>query len=143
MFTSVTLRPVRFSIRFITLLRTASVVCGICLPYSMAIERSAAASSAPTSTETPRVWLPPPTPDMGLGTLSKSPPIARAVHHRFALLLPLGPRCQRSWPQPHPLWWLRLARSEVGFPAGAPAWSFVRPRSLLSQKKAYDQVLCR
>src|SRR5215217_7684401 len=79
MFTSVTLRPVRFSTLFITLLRTASVICGICLPYSTAIERSAAASSVPTSTETPRVWLPPPTPDTRPGTLSRSPLIARAA----------------------------------------------------------------
>src|SRR5215212_9655083 len=89
MFTSVTLRPVRFSTRFITLLRTASVVRGICLPYSTANEKSAAASSAPTSTETPRVWLPPRTPDTAPGILSRTPHSsggATTCLHSFYLL---------------------------------------------------------
>jgi hypothetical protein len=60
MLTSVTPRPVRFSIRFITLRRTVSVTCGIDTPYSMATVRSTAVSCSPTYTETPLVGLPPP-----------------------------------------------------------------------------------
>src|SRR5919202_2461296 len=72
MLTSTTLNPVRFSTRFITLRRTASEICGIDLPYSTAIERSTAASSSPTCTDTPRVGPPP-------VTLFKNPPTAREV----------------------------------------------------------------
>src|SRR5829696_7008040 len=83
MLTSVTLSPVRFSTRFITLRRTSSVVCGITVPYSMAIVRSKAASSSPTSAETPLVSLPPPLvelpPPTALVTLPKNPLTAAAV----------------------------------------------------------------
>src|SRR3712207_5554348 len=60
MFTSVTLRPTRFSTRLMTFLRTASATWWIALPYSTLILRSTAASTSPTSTETPRLslWLP-------------------------------------------------------------------------------------
>src|ERR687889_428740 len=83
MLTSVTLSPVRFSTRFITLRRTSSVVCGITVPYSMAIVRSKAASSSPTSAETPLVrLLPPPVelpPPTAPVTLPKNPLTAAAV----------------------------------------------------------------
>src|SRR3954451_15557523 len=64
MFTSVTRRPTRLSTLLATLRRTASASCGIDLPYSAVSVRSMAASSWPTSTETPWVWLPPLPPVM-------------------------------------------------------------------------------
>src|SRR5215211_8872377 len=62
MFTSVTRRPTRLSTLLATLRLTASASWGIDLPYSAVSVRSMAASSWPTSTETPWVWLllPPP-----------------------------------------------------------------------------------
>ena len=54
---SVTVRPSRFSIPFMTLQPTASVTCCTDLPYSTTIERSMVLSTSPTSTEAPRVWL--------------------------------------------------------------------------------------
>src|SRR5919112_6901950 len=58
MFTSVTRSPTRLSTLLATLRRTASASWGIDLPYSAVSVRSMAASSWPTSTETPWVWLP-------------------------------------------------------------------------------------
>jgi hypothetical protein len=66
MFTSVTLRPTRFSTRLMTFLRTASAVWGMALPYSTVMVRFTAASTSPASTETPRLWLPLPTPGTAL-----------------------------------------------------------------------------
>src|SRR5215204_2773579 len=62
MLTSVTRRPTRLSTLLATLRLTASASWGIDLPYSAVSVRSMAASSWPTSTETPWVWLllPPP-----------------------------------------------------------------------------------
>src|SRR5215216_808555 len=56
--TSVTRRPTRLCTLLATLRRTASASWGIDLPYSAVSVRSMAASSWPTSTETPWVWLP-------------------------------------------------------------------------------------
>src|SRR5215203_5920578 len=64
MLTSVTRRPTRLSTLLATLRRTASASWGIDLPYSAVSVRSMAASSWPTSTETPWVWLPPLPPVM-------------------------------------------------------------------------------
>src|SRR5215211_6780452 len=58
MFTSFTRRPTRLSTLLDTLRLTASASWGIDLPYSAVSVRSMAASSWPTSTETPWVWLP-------------------------------------------------------------------------------------
>src|SRR5919112_2960002 len=58
MFTSFTRRPTRLSTLLATLRLTASASWGIDLPYSAVSVRSIAASSWPTSTETPWVWLP-------------------------------------------------------------------------------------
>src|SRR5918993_4993711 len=79
MFTSVTRRPERLSTRLITLRRAASVIWGIDWPYSMAIVRSTAASSSPTSTLTPLEKFPPPLvlPPVTLpATLCRNPPTA-------------------------------------------------------------------
>jgi hypothetical protein len=73
MLTSLTRKPIRFSTRLMTLVRTASETCGIDLPYTMAIVSSMTLSSSPTSTVTPRAAPDPPR------TLSKTPPTARAV----------------------------------------------------------------
>ena len=58
MLTSFTRRPTRLSTLLATLRLTASASWGIDLPYSAVSVRSMAASSWPTSTETPWVWLP-------------------------------------------------------------------------------------
>src|ERR671912_1968253 len=82
MFTSVTRRPERLSTRLITLRRAASVIWGIDWPYSMAIVRSTAASSSPTSTLTPLEKFPPPLvlPPVTLpATLCRNPPTAADV----------------------------------------------------------------
>src|SRR5918996_1146127 len=64
MLISVTRRPTRLSTLLATLRLTASASWGIDLPYSAVSVRSRAASSWPTSTETPWVWLPPLPPVM-------------------------------------------------------------------------------
>ena len=53
-----TRRPTRLSTLLATLRLTASASWGMDLPYSAVSVRSMAASSWPTSTETPWVWLP-------------------------------------------------------------------------------------
>src|SRR5829696_8781476 len=72
--TSVTLRPTRLSTRLMMFWRTAWAIWGIDLPYSTVSVASIAASTSPTSTETPRDWLPLPT--LPPVTLLKIPPIA-------------------------------------------------------------------
>src|SRR5215218_6532125 len=71
MLTSVTRRPTRLSTLLATLRRTASASWGIDLPYSAVSVRSMAASSWPTSTETPWVWLLPALPPV---MVSRTPP---------------------------------------------------------------------
>src|ERR687897_78591 len=71
MLTSVTRRPTRLSTLLATLRRTASASWGIDLPYSAVSVRSMAASSWPTSTETPWVWLLPALPPV---IVSRTPP---------------------------------------------------------------------
>src|SRR5215211_3874429 len=71
MLTAVTRRPTKLCTLLATLRRTASASWGIDLPYSAVSVRSMAASSCPTSTETPWVWLPPALPPV---IVSRTPP---------------------------------------------------------------------
>src|SRR5215203_3696218 len=77
MFTSVTRRPTRLSTLLATLRLTASASWGIDLPYSAVSVRSRAASSCPTSTETPWVWLPllPPVMEPRMPLTAWEPPL--------------------------------------------------------------------